>query len=197
MRPSPATCSLEEPIDDQHTYDPPSKYLFLSGESLSIRCSEGYWIGTKPSSSVVTTCLNNGTWSVHPICTGTITHGDNWRNSWSVCASLTLSVDFSVFFYIYILEVVCSNERPTGVQRWNIQERQKVRLRDTAQFECSSGYESADQFQRAVCTRDGWSPDPLCLGTEVNPSNTPVAGTSLYYCTTNLFNVLMFEMAGV
>lgn len=103
-------------------------------------------------------------------------------------------ISVCICFVFFISEVLCSSERPTGVRRWSIRQRQQVRLRDEAQYECSPDYERTDKSSQAVCTRDGWSPDPLCRGTEVNLRNTPVAGTNL---NCNTFDVLSFKITGV
>ncbi|XP_075901175.1 complement factor H-like [Nelusetta ayraudi] len=121
-------CRLQLTAEDQATYVPPNKNVFLSGEMLSIHCGQNYWIGSKQNTSVETRCQDDGTWTVYPICRD----------------------DF------------CTNQRPRSVSWWYVQQEHQIRLRHRTQYGCRSGYVNTAKSGMAECTRDGWSPNPLC-----------------------------------
>ncbi|XP_034736593.1 complement factor H-related protein 2-like [Etheostoma cragini] len=57
-------------------------------------------------------------------------------------------------------EVVCSNERPEHVYSWDARWWQQSQMGDTVRYSCEAGY--VNTATRATCTRDGWTPNPLC-----------------------------------
>lgn len=85
-------CQLQVSMDDRRArYEPSSKYEFLPGDSLTVRCGDQYWIGSKNNTSVVTKCLEDGTWTVEPTCMGTIRKEAHWPSP------SVPSRDFNVF----------------------------------------------------------------------------------------------------
>ncbi|XP_028442492.1 complement factor H isoform X2 [Perca flavescens] len=82
--------------------------------------------------SAVTTCNEDGEWTIRPVCT----------------------------------EVVCSNRRPQqqhvyywGVPNWR---NYQYKMGETISYSCETGFKSTDDATWATCTRDGWTPNPLC-----------------------------------
>ncbi|XP_050933060.1 complement factor H-related protein 4 isoform X2 [Lates calcarifer] len=59
-------------------------------------------------------------------------------------------------------EVRCSNRREPNVYWWNVYWGQQISLGETVNYRCKEGYRSTDGTNQATCTRNGWSPDPLC-----------------------------------
>uniref|UniRef100_A0A8C4H4R6 Sushi domain-containing protein n=1 Tax=Dicentrarchus labrax TaxID=13489 RepID=A0A8C4H4R6_DICLA len=70
----------------------------------------------------------------------------------------------------FILEAICNKYDPL-VTSWRKYWTQ-VKLRETIGYTCRRGYKGTDGTNVATCTRDGWSPNPLCqepLGCETAP----------------------------
>uniref|UniRef100_UPI0037E938B2 complement factor H-like n=1 Tax=Semicossyphus pulcher TaxID=241346 RepID=UPI0037E938B2 len=57
-------------------------------------------------------------------------------------------------------EIRCSSERPPHVNSWDVYRGQIVRLDQTVNYRCTEGYKKKQNWAR--CTRDGWTPKPLC-----------------------------------
>ncbi|XP_041646756.1 complement factor H-like isoform X2 [Cheilinus undulatus] len=64
-------------------------------------------------------------------------------------------------------EATCSVEEPL-VYRWSTFWREVIRLGETIRYWCHRGYRSTSAEAR--CTRDGWSPNPLCKDSSVDES---------------------------
>ncbi|XP_008293902.1 complement factor H [Stegastes partitus] len=62
-------------------------------------------------------------------------------------------------------EVICSNQRDPLVYSWDVYRNEKKKLGDKVYYTCRWGYEATNSDHRATCTRDGWTPKPLCRGT--------------------------------
>uniref|UniRef100_A0A8C9YDB2 Complement factor H n=1 Tax=Sander lucioperca TaxID=283035 RepID=A0A8C9YDB2_SANLU len=62
-------------------------------------------------------------------------------------------------------EVVCSNERPQHVYSWDVSYwRNQPKMGETKRYSCETGYKRKDGATQATCTRNGWTPNPLCEG---------------------------------
>uniref|UniRef100_A0A672ISZ0 Sushi domain-containing protein n=1 Tax=Salarias fasciatus TaxID=181472 RepID=A0A672ISZ0_SALFA len=61
-------------------------------------------------------------------------------------------------------EVICSNQRDPFVSYWGVYYWHQKKLGDTASYTCKRGYKSTNGATRATCTRNGWTPKPLCHG---------------------------------
>ncbi|XP_050933041.1 complement factor H isoform X6 [Lates calcarifer] len=124
----PITCKLDLPPLYGTSYEPAFRNVFSAGETVTVTCGERFWISDPRKISVVTTCEENGEWSVRPVCQ----------------------------------EVRCSNRREPNVYWWNVYWGQQISLGETVNYRCKEGYRSTDGTNQATCTRNGWSPDPLC-----------------------------------
>uniref|UniRef100_A0A672ITN6 Sushi domain-containing protein n=1 Tax=Salarias fasciatus TaxID=181472 RepID=A0A672ITN6_SALFA len=58
--------------------------------------------------------------------------------------------------------VICSNQRDQFVSYWGVYYWQQKKLGDTASYACRRGYKSTNGATQATCTRNGWTPKPLC-----------------------------------
>ncbi|XP_067369012.1 P-selectin-like [Channa argus] len=61
-------------------------------------------------------------------------------------------------------EVTCSRPNDQHISYWDNYWQRKKTLGDTVRYSCTSGYKSTNGATRATCTREGWTPDPLCQG---------------------------------
>ncbi|XP_039668140.1 complement factor H-like isoform X9 [Perca fluviatilis] len=125
----PIKCKLLLTPGEGTRYGSVSRNVFLPGEILRVICEAKYGISNNQESAV-TTCNEDGEWSIRPICT----------------------------------EVVCSNRRPQHVDYWGIPywRNQPYKMGETINYRCERGFKSTDDATLATCTRDGWTPNPLC-----------------------------------
>lgn len=63
-------CKLSLPPIDGTSYKPPHMSLFTPGATLNVTCGARHWISTRQQISAVSTCKNDGKWSITPICQG-------------------------------------------------------------------------------------------------------------------------------
>ncbi|XP_059197201.1 complement factor H-related protein 2-like isoform X5 [Centropristis striata] len=63
---SPMTCRLTDMEGTR--YEPASRNVFSPGETLTFYCARTYWIFSRRETSTVTTCQENGQWSITPTC---------------------------------------------------------------------------------------------------------------------------------
>ncbi|XP_077964162.1 complement factor H isoform X3 [Gasterosteus aculeatus] len=61
-------------------------------------------------------------------------------------------------------EVTCSNQKPQHVDNWGVPWRGRITLDETARYSCVKDYKKPVGFNLATCTREGWTPNPLCQG---------------------------------
>uniref|UniRef100_A0A3Q1CGA4 Sushi domain-containing protein n=1 Tax=Amphiprion ocellaris TaxID=80972 RepID=A0A3Q1CGA4_AMPOC len=67
-----------------------------------------------------------------------------------------------------IPEVICSSQRDPHLYSWGVYWYDQKRLGDSAYYRCRNGYQSTSRNNQATCTRDGWTPKPLCRATAVH-----------------------------
>ncbi|XP_068599700.1 complement factor H-like [Brachionichthys hirsutus] len=59
-------------------------------------------------------------------------------------------------------EVTCDGRKEENVYYWNIGWVRRLTLWNRVSYSCKMGYVSSDGTDMATCTRDGWTPKPLC-----------------------------------
>ncbi|XP_071388058.1 complement factor H-like [Centroberyx affinis] len=59
-------------------------------------------------------------------------------------------------------EVTCADPRDYRVYYWGQSYWQTKKLDDTVSYSCRAGYKRTHGRNHATCTRDGWTPNPLC-----------------------------------
>ncbi|XP_059197822.1 complement factor H-related protein 4-like isoform X1 [Centropristis striata] len=109
-------------------YEPAYRNLFSPGETLTVYCARTSWISTPQETSIVTTCEENGQWSISPTCR----------------------------------EVTCISRKPEHVKYWGVSRWRSMKLDETISYSCQEGYKTTAVNKRAKCTRNGWTPNPLC-----------------------------------
>lgn len=170
---SATKCRLKLPVLDGTSYDPPFRNVFFPDETLRVSCDDKYWIVKPQDTTVVTTCNEDGQWSIRPICQGKKLHEvcarERLWDCFSYCVCMVVNPRWWFSILSLILEVVCTNRKPYVVEAWHVRWGQRPTLGETVRYRCISGFKSTDGSNLAKCTRDGWRPDPLCKGIfEVN-----------------------------
>nr|XP_057929822.1 complement factor H-like [Doryrhamphus excisus] len=61
-------CKVTLPSIDGTSYEPAFKSLFSPGETIQVTCGHNYWILNTQQTSTVSTCGDNGKWTIRPIC---------------------------------------------------------------------------------------------------------------------------------
>ncbi|XP_073332113.1 complement factor H-like isoform X2 [Pagrus major] len=59
-------------------------------------------------------------------------------------------------------DFLCSNPQDPLVHFWYVELGQFRKFGEYANYRCKSGYKRTNGITRAICTRDGWRPNPLC-----------------------------------
>ncbi|XP_070410414.1 complement factor H-like isoform X2 [Nothobranchius furzeri] len=82
-------------------------------------------------------------------------------------AVVTCKVDGEWDTWPVCKEVTCSRNLPEDNLSWGTTRdtQGRNRLGDTVSYSCAWSYERTDGAQHATCTRDGWTPKPLCRAT--------------------------------
>ncbi|XP_076582271.1 complement factor H-like [Chaetodon auriga] len=136
----PVKCKLEGRLPAGTRYQPSSRNLFLPGETLKVICGDRYWISERQHISAVSTCKDDGEWSIRPIC----------------------------------YEVTCTQYDPL-VKEWYSSWNHPVRIGNSLRYSCYPNYKSTNGNNWAKCTRDGWTPKPLCKEITCERKNIPNA----------------------
>uniref|UniRef100_A0A3B4XWK4 Complement factor H n=1 Tax=Seriola lalandi dorsalis TaxID=1841481 RepID=A0A3B4XWK4_SERLL len=92
-----------------------------------------------------------------------ITCGDRYYISrpQDISAVATCKDDGEWTFQLTCREVTCNRPRDPTLYDWRNWEP-RLKLLDTVRYSCKGGYKRTDGATEATCTRDGWSPNPLC-----------------------------------
>lgn len=135
--------------------------MFLPGETLNVTCGEKFWISTPQDINAVTTCNNDGQWSIRPVCKGTESQHWDCCGVFMVPEPMMADLDLKLKSF-FVPEVVCRNHREFNVRIWSTWRWWS--LGDTVRYSCITDYKSPDGSNLAKCTRDGWKPKPLCQG---------------------------------
>ncbi|XP_054645337.1 complement factor H-like isoform X2 [Dunckerocampus dactyliophorus] len=61
-------CKVTLPTIDGTSYEPAFKSLFIPGETINVTCGQNYWISNTQQTSAVSSCQDNGKWTIRPIC---------------------------------------------------------------------------------------------------------------------------------
>ncbi|XP_034093338.1 complement factor H-like isoform X2 [Gymnodraco acuticeps] len=64
----PITCKLQLPGLKGTSYEPAERNRFLVGEQVTVNCGNNHWIFSHQQVSVVTTCKEDGEWTITPEC---------------------------------------------------------------------------------------------------------------------------------
>ncbi|XP_034093343.1 complement factor H-like isoform X2 [Gymnodraco acuticeps] len=64
----PITCKLQLPGLKGTSYEPAYRNMFLAGEQVTVNCGNNHWIFSHQQVSVVTTCKEDGEWTITPEC---------------------------------------------------------------------------------------------------------------------------------
>ncbi|XP_034002044.1 complement factor H-like [Trematomus bernacchii] len=64
----PITCKLQLPGLKGTSYEPAYRNTFLPGDQVTVTCEDKYWIFGHQPTSVVTTCKEDGEWTIRPLC---------------------------------------------------------------------------------------------------------------------------------
>ncbi|XP_059197823.1 complement factor H-related protein 4-like isoform X2 [Centropristis striata] len=59
-------------------------------------------------------------------------------------------------------EVTCISRKPEHVKYWGVSRWRSMKLDETISYSCQEGYKTTAVNKRAKCTRNGWTPNPLC-----------------------------------
>ncbi|XP_078101490.1 complement factor H-like [Sander vitreus] len=100
-----------------------------------------------------------------------------WISNNQESAVTTCDVDGEWTIRPVCTEVVCSNQRPQHVYNWEVSYwgNHQSKMGETKRYSCETGFKSTDGATQATCTRNGWTPNPLCQEITCDRKNIPEA----------------------
>ncbi|XP_019734871.1 complement factor H-like, partial [Hippocampus comes] len=178
-------CKVSLPPIDGTSYKPAHTSLFTPGATLNVTCGARHWISTTQQISAVSTCKNDGKWSIRPICQEVTCSNQRdpsvwrWDIYWGQSVRLGTSVDFTCRSGYKRTngspKVTCTRDgwKPNppcqeitcdsrDIQSANIADggKQIYKNYETAYFTCKG---SQDWFS-LTCSENGWQGNVYCRG---------------------------------
>uniref|UniRef100_A0A1A8MFE6 Complement factor H-related 3 n=1 Tax=Nothobranchius pienaari TaxID=704102 RepID=A0A1A8MFE6_9TELE len=105
-------------------------------------------------------------------------------------AVVTCKVDREWDTWPVCKEVTCSRYLPEDNLSWGTTRDTwgRNRLGDTVNYGCARNYERTDGAQHATCTRDGWTPKPLCRVTSAPCPHPDLENADITYGVKHSYN---------
>ncbi|XP_034002037.1 complement factor H-like [Trematomus bernacchii] len=185
----PITCKLQLPGLKGTSYEPASRNTFLPGDQVTVNCEDKYWIFGYQPTSVVTTCKEDGEWTIRPLCQEVtcskqgVPHVSSWDSRWQQTfksgettrygcetgyrrkdgASRATCTRDGWQPNPLCEEIICTApEIENGDVLGQIQEYKENQV---LEFQCKPSFRRAEA-RSSKCTEQGvraeWSPTPLC-----------------------------------
>ncbi|XP_029285968.1 complement factor H isoform X2 [Cottoperca gobio] len=178
----PITCKLQLPPLEGTRYEPAFRNVFLPGDLLTVNCGEKYWISNPQNISAVTTCKDNGEWTIRPICKEVICsnqrdrHVYSWNVYWRQIITLGETTPYrcTTGYMESATEATCTRDgwkpnplcqeitcdrrdfETADVVRNN---KQKYRYNDQVDYVCKEGYRGRFTLN---CKDRGWTGNSQC-----------------------------------
>ncbi|KAI9517664.1 hypothetical protein NQZ68_004886 [Dissostichus eleginoides] len=193
----PITCKLQLPGLKGTSYEPAYRNTFSPGDEVTVNCGEMYWIYRR--SSVVTTCKEDGEWTIRPVCQEVTCSKQgvphvSWDNRWPQtfkegestryrcetgyrrkdgASSATCTRD-GWHPNPLCQEIICTApEIENGHVLGQIQEYKEHQV---LEFQCKPSFTRAEA-RSSKCKNQGvraeWSPTPLCEPTACSNVSVP------------------------
>ncbi|XP_077439314.1 complement factor H-like [Vanacampus margaritifer] len=176
-------CKVLEPDNRGTRYEPASKLSFLPGASLTVACGDGYWISTPQQTSAVSTCKDDGQWTISPICQAPLQCGQppylaggDTTSSSQFSYQHNERVEYNCQAY-YVMEgqnyKTCKNgewvgqlkclmkpcpipeDTPNG--NYQIIEGDDLVFRAIIKYFCNPGYQMVSKIDTRTCLGNKWS----------------------------------------
>ncbi|XP_061739791.1 complement factor H-like isoform X1 [Nerophis ophidion] len=93
-------CKVTLPSIEGTSYEPDSMNVFIPGDKVKVTCGQNFWILNSRQTSVVSTCQENGKWTIRPVCQEFTcrNHRDKtvsyWNVYWGQVIKLNTSVEY-------------------------------------------------------------------------------------------------------
>ncbi|XP_049911018.1 sushi, von Willebrand factor type A, EGF and pentraxin domain-containing protein 1-like isoform X2 [Epinephelus moara] len=177
-------CELTLPPLQGTRYEPAHRNVFSPGDTLRVICGQNYWISTPNDTSALTTCKEDGEWTVTPECQEVIcSHPqDPLVNSWTVCLGQQIRLGETVSYTCKtgykgtsgIPRATCTREgwkpnpfcQEIKCNRHDIQNaeivsniKEKYNFHEYASYVCKKGYQGHFTL---TCTESGWTGYSQC-----------------------------------
>ncbi|XDV44847.1 hypothetical protein PO909_013071 [Leuciscus waleckii] len=186
------TCELKSTTYGVEKITPEGKTIFRAGERVEITCAEKYWISFTKEITKSFKCQDDGKWDMEPVCREvtcelkSTTYGVEkikprgktiFRAGERV--EITCAEKYWIFFTKEITksfkckddgkwdnepfcqDIKCEVPHDQDVFRPNFYFSGDMKFGAKQYYSCISGYDQ--MAAEATCTRDGWTPKPLCV----------------------------------
>ncbi|KAK9519682.1 hypothetical protein VZT92_022393 [Zoarces viviparus] len=182
----PIRCRLTLPPQEGTTYQL-SRNVFSPGDTVRVMCGNKYWISHSGGTSAVTTCKEDGEWTLHPVCQEVVCsnlrpqHVNHWSVAWRRQITLGKTATYScVTGYKktdgatvatctrdgwnpnpLCQEITCNSQ---SYEDSDIVGEVKTiyRYRDQVHYVCKAGSEGSFTL---TCKEAGWIGTPQCTST--------------------------------
>uniref|UniRef100_A0A8C5FTF8 Sushi domain-containing protein n=1 Tax=Gadus morhua TaxID=8049 RepID=A0A8C5FTF8_GADMO len=179
------------------TYPDAKRDQFSPRETVSVKCDRGHWFSYDDQQTQKTiTCAESGQWDTAAICQGVTcqlpqvtgtTYPDAKRDPFSPGETLSVKCDQGHWFSYddqqtqktitctesgqWDKAAICQAIRCQDPNDPNLKERLESQwLGRHARYQCREGFTPTDAVW-ATCTKNGWTPNPLCK--VIPPCNIP------------------------
>ncbi|XP_061884508.1 complement factor H [Entelurus aequoreus] len=185
-------CKVTLPSIEGTSYESDSKNVFIPGDKIKVTCGQNYWILNSQQTSAVSTCQENGKWTIRPVCQE-VTCGNRrdptvwyWNVYWGQILKLNTLVEYQCRSgYKHTAgatrltctrdgwtpnppcqEILCDSKKIQNAN--NLDRGQHIyRDNDRADFVCKSSQERFSLF----CEARGWRGLIPCEEQQCQPPN--------------------------
>ncbi|XP_077082792.1 complement factor H-like [Siphateles boraxobius] len=196
------TCELKSATFGVTKIKPEGKTIFRAGESVEITCTEKHWFFQTKENIKSFTCGENGQWDYEPVCAeircevprdqyvsspGYYFWGDNKlgvkRSYYCMSGYDQMSAEATCTRDGWTPKPLCADircevPRDQYVSSPGYYFRGDLKLGVKRSYYCMSGYDQMSA--EATCTRDGWTPKPLCAAKQKSCRDVSVENGLIY-----------------
>nr|XP_046247895.1 complement factor H-like [Scatophagus argus] len=201
-------CKLPTALEGT-TYQTSYRNVFSPGDTLTVMCGEKYWINQPTETSAVTTCNDDGTWSIRPVCQEVICSNqrENDVNYWNVYWGQRITLGDTVRYRCRpnykstdgSYRAVCHRDgwRPKPLCQEIICDRleipnadisypnkMKYKTNEQVNYVCNEGYKGNPT---RICGENGWVGNSQCTATKCKLP-TALKGTTYQTSYRNVFS---------
>ncbi|XP_061682050.1 complement factor H-like [Syngnathoides biaculeatus] len=198
-------CKVSLPAIKGTSYKPAYTSVFSPGDTLTVTCEETHWISTLQQTSAVSTCKDNGKWTIRPICQEVTCSNQRdqnvwrWDVYWGQRIKLGASVEYACKSGYKrtngaeqvkctrdgwipnppCQEITCDSKDIRSAEIYG-DGKQIYKKNERAYFACKG----SQQWFSLICTENGWQGNVHCPGHQckkLDLSNADIISKEKYY----------------
>ncbi|XP_042369307.1 complement factor H-like [Plectropomus leopardus] len=198
----PIKCKLTLQTLEGTSYEPAYRNLFSPGETLTVTCGQKYWISNPHDITAVTTCKEDGKWTITPVCQEVRCsnrrpdHVYNWNIYWGQIITLDQTTNYwcragykrtSTTGWAKCTrdgwkpdplceEIKCNRPDIPNANIISSGIKQTYKDREKIRYQCKEGYRGVFTL---TCGEHGWAGNAQCTAITCNRheyQNSDIAG---------------------